>query len=81
MNPEEAILVSPEGLRFRILRGTPEADEIELLGLALDRITAWDQSHQPSTWATAIRPGIGLRAWATGTRWGNSLRSGWEQER
>jgi hypothetical protein len=78
---EERIHRSPEGLRFRILRGVPADDEIEVLGMALDRSAAWDQSHQPTTWATAVRPGIGLRAWPAGTRWSNSLRSGWEQER
>jgi hypothetical protein len=81
VNPDEEILRSPEGLRVRILRGTPEDDEVEVLGLALDRHAAWDQSHQPSTWATAGRPGIGLRAWPAGTRWSNSLRSAWEQDR
>jgi hypothetical protein len=77
----EEIFRSPEGQRFRILRGTPEGDEIELLGLALDRISAWDQSTQSSTWVMATRPGIGLRAWSAGSRWSNSLRSGWDQER
>jgi hypothetical protein len=77
----EEILTSPEGLRFRILRGTPEGDDVEVLGLALDRNAAWDQSHQPSTWVTASRPGIGLRAWKAGTRWSSSLRSGWEHDR
>ncbi len=81
MSSEEGILRSPEGLRFRILRGIPEGDEIEVLGAALDRVTAWDQSQQPSSWMTASRPGIGLRAWAAGSRWSSSLRSGWEQER
>jgi hypothetical protein len=78
---EDGILRSPDGLRFRILRGTPEDDEIEVLGLALDRTAAWDQSHQPSSWVVASRPGIGLRAWEAGFRWSNSLRSGWAQER
>jgi hypothetical protein len=72
---------SPEGLRFRILRGMPEDDEIEVLGMALDRNAASDQSRQPRTWVTAVRPGIGLRAWPAGTRWSNSLRSDWERER
>ncbi len=81
VNSEEGILRSPEGLRFRILRGMPEGDEIEVLGLALDRTAAWDQSHQQSTWVTASRPGIGLRAWEAGTRWSNSPRSAWERER
>jgi hypothetical protein len=77
----EEIFRSPEGQRFRILKGTPEGDEIELLGLALDRTSAWDQSTQSSTWVTATRPGIGRRAWAAGSRWSSSLRSGWGQER
>jgi hypothetical protein len=77
----EEIFRSPEGQRFRILKGTPEREDVELLGLALDRIKAWDQSTQPTTWVTATRPGIGLRAWAPGTRWSASLRAEWTQER
>ena len=76
----DEILRSPDGHRFRILRGTPEGDEVEVLGAAIDRLIAWDQAQQPSTWVTAVRPGIGLRAWAPGTRWGNSLRAGWGQD-
>ena len=78
---EDGILRSPEGLRFRILRGTPEDAEVEVLGLALDRHAAWDQSHEPSTWATARRAGRCPGGWPSGTRWSNSLRSGWDQDR
>ena len=77
----EEIFTSPEGLRFRILRGTPEGDEVEVLGLALDRNATRDRRRQPSTWVTATRPGIGLRAWAPGTRWSNSPRADWQRER
>jgi hypothetical protein len=78
---QRQVLLSPGGLRFRILRGTPEAGEVEILGLALDRVTAWDQAQQQSAWVTTGRPGIGLRAWAPGTRWSNSPRSDWQRER
>jgi hypothetical protein len=77
----DEVLRSPDGHRFRILRGTPEGDEVEALGAAIDRLTAWDHAQQPSTWATTVRPGIGLRAWTTGSRWGNSLRASWDDER
>ena len=80
MNRDE-ILRSPDGHRFRILRGTPEGDEVEALGAAIDRLIAWDNAQQPSAWATSVRPGIGLRAWAPGSRWANSLREGWDNER
>jgi len=77
---EGKVLRTPEGMRFRILKGAPEGEEVEVLGAAIDRFAAWDQSHQPSTWVTATRPGVGLRAWPPGTRWSRSLRSGWGQE-
>jgi hypothetical protein len=78
---EREVHLSPDGLRFRILRGVAEEDEAEILGLALDRITAWDQLQEQSAWVTATRPGIGLRAWAAGTRWSNSPRADWQRER
>ena len=75
------MLLSPDGLRFRILRGTPTDEEAEILGLALDRVHAWDQGQEQSTWVTSTRPAIGLRAWASGTRWSTSPRSDWLRER
>jgi len=75
------VLRTPDGLRFQVLKGTPEGEEAEVLGAAIDRLATWDQSHQTSTWVTAGRPGIGRRAWRPGTRWGHSLRSDWGQER
>jgi hypothetical protein len=78
---EREVLLSPDGLRFRILRGTPTDDEAEILGLALDRVHAWDQLQERSTWVASSRPAIGLRAWPQGTRWSNSPRSDWLRER
>jgi hypothetical protein len=71
---------SAGGLRFEILRGTPEGDDIEVIGAAIDRLVAWDRDQEPSGWVTRMRPGIGLRAWAPGSRWSQSLRSSWGQE-
>ena len=78
---EGEVLLSPDGLRFRILRGTPTDDEAEILGLTLDRVHAWDQLQERSAWVTSIRPAIGLRAWPPGRRWSNSPRSDWLRER
>jgi hypothetical protein len=77
----EGILRTPGGLRFEILRGTPEGDDVEVIGAAIDRLAAWDRDLAPSGWVTSIRPGIGLRAWSPGGRWSQSLRSSWGQER
>jgi hypothetical protein len=78
---ERELLLSPDGLRFRILRGTPSDEEAEVLGLALDRVHAWDQLQERSAWVASSRPGIGLGAWPPGTRWSNSPRSDYPRER
>jgi hypothetical protein len=46
----------------------------------IDRVEAWDKSQELGPWVTSARPGIGTRAYAAGTRWGASLRSGWGRE-
>jgi hypothetical protein len=74
------VLHTPDGLRFRLVRGVPEGDEAEVLAAAIDRVEAWDKSQELGPWVTSIRPGIGTRAYAAGTRWGASLRSGWGRE-
>jgi hypothetical protein len=74
------MLRTPDGLRFQVVKGTPEGEEAEVLAAALDRVVAWDTGQESGPWATGIRPGIGVRAWPAGTRWGASLRSHWGQE-
>ncbi len=74
------VLRSPGGLRFRLLRGVPEGDDVEVLGAAIDRLVAWDRGQEPGGWVTSVRPGIGLRAWSPGSRWSQSLRSSWGGE-
>jgi hypothetical protein len=74
------MLRTPDGLRFQLVKGTPEEDEAEVLAAALDRVVAWDRSQELGPWVTSIRPGIGVRAYPAGTRWGASLRSGWGRE-
>jgi hypothetical protein len=80
-DPDRQTRRSPGGLRFRILRGTPEGDDVDVLGAAIDRLVAWDRGQETSAWVTSIRPGIGLRAWSPGSRWSQSLRSAWSEER
>jgi len=74
------VLRTPNGLRFQILRGEPEGDEVEVLGEAIDRLAAWDEGQELGPWARSIRPGIGRHAWQAGRRWGDSLRAGWGEE-
>ncbi len=78
---DREIRQSPGGLRFQVLRGIPEGDDVEVLGAAIDRLVAWDRGQEPGGWVTGIRPGIGIRAWSPGSRWSQSLRSAWGQER
>ena len=75
------VLRTPDGLRFQLVKGTPEGDEDEVLAAAIDRAATWDRSQQSGPWVTSIRPGIGVRAYPPGERWGASLRSGWGRER
>ena len=74
------VLRTPDGLRFQLVKGTPEGEETDVLAAALDRVVAWDKSQELGPWVTGIRPGIGVRASPAGTRWGASLRSTWGQE-
>ena len=76
----DRILRSPEGLLIELLRGTPEGDEAEVLGAAIDRLVAWDRGQESGGWVTSVRPGIGLRAWTPGSRWNQSLRASWGAE-
>ena len=74
------VLHTPDGLRFQLVRGVPEGDEAEVLAAAIDRVEAWDKSQEQGPWVTNIRPGIGIRAYPPGSRWGASLRSTWGRE-
>jgi hypothetical protein len=78
---DRRILRSPGGLLIEVLKGTPEGDDAEVLGAAIDRLVAWDRGQESSGWVTSIRPGIGLRAWSQGGRWSQSLRSSWGGDR
>jgi hypothetical protein len=71
---------TPDGLRFRLVKGVPEGDEEEVLAAAIDRVEAWDKSQELGPWVANARPGIGLRAYEAGTRWGASLRSTWGRD-
>jgi hypothetical protein len=74
------VLHTPDGLRFQLVKGVPEGDEAEVLAAAIDRVEAWDKSQELGPWVTNSRPGIGVRAYAAGTRWGASLRSTWGRD-
>ena len=74
------VLHTPDGLRFRLVKGVPEGDEAEVLAAAIDRVEAWDKSQELGPWVRNARPGIGIRAYAAGARWGASVRSGWGQD-
>jgi hypothetical protein len=74
------VLHTPDGLRFQLVKGTPEGDEAEVLAAAIDRVEAWDKSRELGPWAASTRPGIGARAYPAGTRWGASLRSTWGRD-
>ena len=74
------MLHTPDGLRFQLVKGVPEGDEAEVLAAAIDRVEAWDKSQELGPWVTNTRPGIGVRAYAPGSRWAASLRSTWGRE-
>jgi hypothetical protein len=68
---------TPDGLRFEVVKGTPEDQELEVLALAIDRMAAWDRGQRLGPWVTTSRPGIGVRAYQPGSRWSASLRATW----
>ena len=74
------VLHTPDGLRFQLVKGVPEGDEAEVLAAAIDRVEAWDKSQELGPWVANARPGIGVRAYASGSRWGASLRSTWGRD-
>ena len=74
------VLHTPDGLRFQLVKGVPEGDEADVLAAAIDRVEAWDKSQELGPWVTNARPGIGIRAYPAGTRWGASLRSTWGRD-
>jgi hypothetical protein len=74
------VLHTHDGLRFQLVKGVPEGDEAEVLATAIDRVEAWDKSQELGPWVTNTRPGIGVRAYAPGARWGASLRSAWGRD-
>jgi hypothetical protein len=73
-------LHTPDGLRFQLVKGVPEGEEAEVLAAAIDRVEAWDKSQELGPWVTNVRPGIGVRAYPAGGRWGASLRSRWGRD-
>ena len=74
------VLHTPDGLRFQLVKGVPEGEEAEVLAAAIDRVEAWDKSQELGPWVANARPGIGVRAYAPGARWGASLRSTWGRD-
>jgi hypothetical protein len=74
------VLRTPDGLRFQVVKGSPEGEEAEVLAAALDRVVAWDSGQESGPWVTSTRPAIGVRAYPAGSRWGASLRSRWGRE-
>ena len=74
------VLPTPAGRRFRLVKGVPAGDEAEVLAAAIDRVEAWDKSQELGPWVANARPGVGVRAYAAGSRWGASLRSTWGRD-
>jgi hypothetical protein len=74
------VLRTPDGLRFRVVKGALERDESAVLALAIDRLVARDRDRELRPWATNVRPGLGIRAYEPGSRWSHSLRSTWGKD-
>jgi hypothetical protein len=72
--------VTPSGLRFLLLTGDADQEELEVLGAALDRLVALERGGAPSPWTRGARPGAGARAWLPGNRWSHSVRAEWGRE-
>jgi hypothetical protein len=74
------VLRTPDGLRFQVVKGSLDPEQSEVLALAIDRMVARERDRDIGPWATNTRPGIGVRAYEPGSRWGQSLRSVWGRE-
>ena len=48
------VLRTPDGLRFQLVKGTPEGEETDVLAAALDRVVAWDKSQELGPWVTGL---------------------------
>jgi hypothetical protein len=76
-DPGLPVFVTSSGQRWQLLKGTADAEQLEVLGDAIDRLATIEAGGRPSPWVTASRPGTGLRAWAPGARWSHSVRGDW----
>ena len=74
------VLRTPDGLRFQVVKGSLEPEQSDVLAMAIDRLAARERDRDIGPWATSTRPGIGVRAYEPGSRWGQSLRSAWGRE-
>ena len=74
---DRPILVTPSGRRWQLLKGEADAEQLAVLGDAIDRLAVIEALGRPSPWVTASRPGAGVRAWAPGSRWSHGVRGDW----
>lgn len=72
---------TPAGRRFQLGGGGgASAEDVEVLAAAIDRYATLLAEQQLGPWTTAHRAGIGVRAWAAGSRWATSNRSRWGRD-